>query len=472
MIANSNGISVKETIKGIWKHISKSPKTSLKFSRPSSIGYIKKIRSGSWDDLISQARKELTEHKRETGKLSQRRVQLTKSMTLINGLSDLYDQLFTPLLKTDSWSDLKHTIIKRLVKKGRSEENARSLVAKIEKLNSSSIEKNALLSTQSSFDRIDNIAMKRLASEMGSVLILAVARFNLNAEKSGKLNNAEKFLSASVKEITGILKQIHTSLKNTQPALLQEQCGLLVRTAAERLTGESLKYSAVLSVKRKSGTGASYKYGRLAMEFGELNRLLLFSIALGKRLLFLSSGNLTTGEFKLWIEKAKELDFGSKEDPFMKAAIASVISDPLKYRNKPISIEGVLSNISIVHKRRKAISSAVVSDSAGRSINIVLPYIKLDSGGITGGSYVRVSGIWSAKSKELDNKPALQLDRLSLKTLGEKNWLSWVEHMISPVYQKSPHSLNASWSWEAGIDGAANQIRYNTWHRKGANNGL
>jgi hypothetical protein len=104
----------------------------------------------------------------------------------------------------------------------------------------------------------------------------------------------------------------------------------------------------------------------------------------------------------------------------------------------------------------------VISDGTD-SVTIALAHIKVDSGGIVPGAAVRLAGTWRASSKEARNAPALELDRRALAVLGKTNWSERMLREAQAIYTPVPHGLAAEWSWEPGVDGAGNQLRYATW---------
>jgi hypothetical protein len=127
-----------------------------------------------------------------------------------------------------------------------------------------------------------------------------------------------------------------------------------------------------------------------------------------------------------------------------------------------VTVEGQLGAVAIVHRGRKAISSASVADRKAKSIAVAIPYIKLDSGGMTPGAYVRIAGVWQQSSKEVAGA-ALLIDRINLGELGKSSWSDWTKGRLAAVFQPTPHNLAATWSWETGANGAGNQLRYGTW---------
>jgi hypothetical protein len=140
--------------------------------------------------------------------------------------------------------------------------------------------------------------------------------------------------------------------------------------------------------------------------------------------------------------------------------MAKLALSPERMDKREFCVFGTLGAVKIVHKGQKVISSASLFSDNGESISLVLPYIKLDSGGLVEGAAARVTGIWNAHSSEVQGS-ALSVARRNLE--AEKTWTSWVDQNIGMIFSEVPHGLDIGWSWEPGANGASNPLRYNTW---------
>ncbi len=205
--------------------------------------------------------------------------------------------------------------------------------------------------------------------------------------------------------------------------------------------------------------------GRAAVRAGELVRALLMGLALARKAQWVAGWHEDSGPAKAWIKAAMKLPFvGGFKWP-KRANLATLAAHPDRGDGTLVTVEGTLGQVKIVHKGKKVISSAILTDSAGNSITIVLPYIKLDSGGMAEGCFARIAGVWNESSKETGG-PALLIDRRNLQDEGKTSWSSWVEAELISVFEAVPHALAASFSWEIGVDGAGNSLRYGTWRRE------
>jgi hypothetical protein len=209
------------------------------------------------------------------------------------------------------------------------------------------------------------------------------------------------------------------------------------------------------------GTGNS-ETGRLALRVADLIRQLLGAIALGQFVSWISGWQPNASPTQTWLSMATKLPFSSSEGDFPITPITDLLTQPdVTFA----TIEGTLGRVTIVHRGQKAISSAAVTDDAGNSVTVTIPFIKFDSGGMTPGSFVRISGTWQTQSNEVDGA-ALLIDRRNLNELGQQTWRDWAMFQLRPIFEAIPHGLAAQWSWEPGIDGAGNQLRHDTWYVK------
>lgn len=165
------------------------------------------------------------------------------------------------------------------------------------------------------------------------------------------------------------------------------------------------------------------------------------------------------------MDAAARTPFHKAPTPVRSHKVRLLATAPRSKQGEKVAIEGRLADLTIVHRARKAISTASVVDADGNKATIVLPYIKLDSGGIVNSSWVKVNGIWSARSNET-GQPGLMIDRLNFDDLGKASWSHWATRELYPIFTAVPHGLAAEWSWEPGVEGPGNQLRYATWFRK------
>lgn len=310
--------------------------------------------------------------------------------------------------------------------------------------------------------RIDLLAERYLALEAGGALAMAVGRFNLAVATPPTVRSApDAYLEFATKELADDERALHAALRAGDPFLAWGHAVNLRRHAARRLFAGSLSHAALLANARQAAPNDA-ALGALAADYGRLIRGQLSAISAGHAVEWDTMWGAEGTDFKAWCAAAEATSPGSGYRAPRAASIATLAGRPAQNDGEERTVQGRVTAVEITHRGRKAISRATITDGAAE-ITVILPYIKLDSGGLVPGAWARISGTWRAASTEAGGGPALEVDRRALTTLGRTHWserlLSMTDHIFTPV----PHGLAVEWSWEPGTDGAGNQLRYGTW---------
>ncbi len=146
-----------------------------------------------------------------------------------------------------------------------------------------------------------------------------------------------------------------------------------------------------------------------------------------------------------------------------KTSMDDLIDDYNYYEGKLITINGFIENIEIRHVRTKAISIVKIKSNKGKTIEAVLPHVKIDSCGAVKGSYIKVSGIWKNINTENKNKQSLSIGKSKLSATSKDNFWSWMLLNINDIYTPSSHNTAIEWTLESGANGACNQILYDVF---------
>ena len=309
-------------------------------------------------------------------------------------------------------------------------------------------------------EQLTGLAQNHLSCHMAATLAMAVARFNRLDPSQGAPNTTDA--GQIDKQLQTARKAVYSALQAGNLMTVRARATDLAATAGSLLFDRTLLAAAALSARRKAGVGDFTADGRLALRYAGLIRQELRDLALGRYLAWVAYWHGDVEAIGCWTEAAQTLPLTLSYKAPPAVAIATLAADPAAMSGQLVTVEGALGPVTIVHRGRKAISSAPVADKKGRTITITIPYIKLDSGGMTPGAYVRITGLWQQSSKEVAG-PALLIDRLNMGELGRRSWNDWTIGRLASVFQASPHNLAAEWSWEIGANGAGNQLRYGTW---------
>jgi hypothetical protein len=428
--------------------------------------FVAAIMSQSWPRLASKARAELKAGRSRLDAMKDRQRRIQEIGQSVTWAAVLAEAAFVPTAKRQDWTSLRKQIKQRLLGDGLTATKANAALNKFEAMDGTELGKQGKRLVELLTNQLNAQAQKQFAALSGAVLALAVARFNESIAAPTDVPATAASTAAGMKSrLDQVEKKIWTELGADNVLAAGAYGAYLVHIGATALMNEVLPKAAAVSVRRHSPSGSFTQDGRLAIELGDLIRALLRAIALGRFVAWLAKWPTDNNEVQDWIAHAKKLQFPPGHAPPVSQTISTLAVDSARLDGGDLSIEGVLGPVTIVHRGRKAISSATVTDSKGKSVKIVIPYIKLDSGGMVAGSYVRISGKWQKLSKEVGG-PALLIDRLNFGELGKRSWSDWVTTRLRHSFEAVPHGLAASWSWEAGADGTGNQLRYGTWFAK------
>jgi hypothetical protein len=216
--------------------------------------------------------------------------------------------------------------------------------------------------------------------------------------------------------------------------------------------------AAFLASARRSNP-ADERLGVAALAVAGAIRALLRHLALCDVLAVISVAGRESESGKAWIKAAQQLPFESAAPAAKRIALSDLARGPGGLRGGArIQTEGVIGPVKITHRAKKVISSAPILDSSGRGILIEAHHRKLDSAGMVEGAYARVVGEWGGKKAS-----SLLLTRRGYEEAAKRDWVGWVTLRLRSIYEASPQGLDTEWSWELGVDGAGNQLRYGLW---------
>lgn len=266
-----------------------------------------------------------------------------------------------------------------------------------------------------------------------------------------KISSAEKNLAKqlkSLKSLQGNNVNINASCKATEKILTDNIEKILIPLALElykRKTPGKKQFNDIMDLSLRTGTAIRKSF---------------LILAACKRLRFYYAGKYVTGDLKRWDEgsKVRSLEVSSKAKAVSFGSLAAAGSS---FSKKQITLKGRVLRVEIRHVRKKPISHAFITNGK-YVVAVTIPHIKIDSGGMTPGSYVEITGQWQQRNKEAFNKQSLAADRIDHTKLSASSWISWLTLEMNDVYQIMPHSLNASLSWKPGRSGAINSIKFST----------
>lgn len=423
------------------------------------------ILSQNWTGVANTAEQESAAAETALAGLKELQIRLNQvSLRVEAALSALKTQ-FTPVARRKDWPEYKAALIDSLRAKGLSEAVINTHVKRLEKSTYSTY---AAGLRKPAFDMEEGLNRQftaALAHYMGNLLALYVARFNLRAANPPAVNqNIDAYCQSVAATLAQKQKELFSTLRaaDLQEAALQGDN--LANFCLQELNESALDFAAAIYAKRQ-GAGSDFTAdGRAAAATGDLLRSLLLNVAAGRYAQWVGGYHAKLHLSQEWLRQAGKLAFALPDAMPVGISIAELAANPAAHDGEELSVEGRIAEVTIRHKGRKAISTAKIEDENGNAVTIAMPYIKLDSGGMVPGAYARVAGVWLDSNKEAEGNPALSIDRLDLLNQSKSNWLAWLTLELRNAFEPVPHTLNASYSWEAGAAGAINPVRFSVFN--------
>jgi hypothetical protein len=368
-----------------------------------------------------------------------------------------------PASKIKDWKKMKADAISKLMEIGVEKTKIEDAIKQIESYKPAKIDDKTFKNYQRIITSVDEMASVQLVNYMHNYFARLVSLFNLRYSEPSEADRKAigTFISTNSKELLFKTEAIQEALAINDYKTGRVNALNLISWIENELLEKAIAYAANLASLRDSQEDDFEKDGQLSVAIGQLLRKLLYSISLAKWISWTCNWHSSLASPNMWGKFSSKLTIADQPSIEL-TKIASVNSDPANFDGKFVTVEGEISEVTIVHLRQKAISSASIIDSSGNSIKIVMPYIKFDSTGMSKGSYAQVSGVFQSVNKELNGGPGLSIDMTSLAQESKTDWLAWTKLQMRQIYNEMPHYINAQFSWQAGSDGAINPIKYNT----------
>lgn len=235
--------------------------------------------------------------------------------------------------------------------------------------------------------------------------------------------------------------------------------GALADWARGPVLDEAVRRAVDLSVARRDAA-SRWTLGPAAQAVGELIRTLFLAQAIG--LTVEGAARVGGDQLDRW-RAVSGLPLPNELGPGQHVTIAQLAAGPAAFDGKEVIVAGVVGQVTIKHLHRKVLSSVSLLDPNGASLKVGLEHIKLDSGGLDEGAYATVAGRFVADDPVFDHQPTLRIGRHSYEAEGQHSFLAAATHLTQSVVTPVPHGLRYASSWERGLSGANNQLRYGTW---------
>lgn len=419
------------------------------------------INDGAWKDLLrlaSDVRKE-SEHDLK---------QMARQQDHWRGMSDGVEALrsdfaasWRPPDTYEEWVSKEEGIVEELVAKGMGREQATEAVVGFGRATARDVLRYMDEPISVWESELEDCTIGRFAALAAADLSDAVGKFNRYASHPPEEHVST---SAVVNHLLAQFRELHEELKGDSRDDL-EKLAKRIEAHVDDSVESLLRGAAHLAGTIAAGDDAGPARAGVAIADAIRQSLLLRTAA---RVIAWTSGwTESSASLRSWRAAARDKPFATVFQPPQAKHLGDLAGSPPP-DGRRISVEGWMGPVGIAHHGRKVISTATITDRAGHTLQVGLPYIKLDSGGIVANTYVRFAGTYHPQHHDFEG-PVFIPARRSLTHDSRHSWMDWLTLTLMPLATPVAHNLCGQWSWAPGSDGAANPLRYGTWRstRKG-----
>jgi hypothetical protein len=422
------------------------------------VTYADLINDADWRGLARASASKLTAYGRVARQLVAYRELVGKQFELNRSLAPVFEREFVPPRARPDWHERSRALREDLHERGLSRRKVGTALKTYSSLRADTVtveHRHALANAET---EIAPFARRCFAGLMGAHLAGAVAEFNLAVKAHV---HEPRDAAGATKRTVAVLERTERGYWQTLQRERIPSVDLGPSADLRKRLSDATTYAAALAVQRKHD--ASTAEHRAALEAADAIRAVLRHYALRYQLHWAGSALAGSPELSEWWRGASH-PFASAARPPRRGSVPALAARPRSVRaGTPLTIEGLLVGLAVRHPAGKAISIATVRDARGHEVTVAAKHRKLDSSGMVPGSFVRISGEWAKDIREI-GKPALSVERLALNDLAEQSWTDWVTARMRGTYEPTPQAITAGWSWEPGVNGAGNPLRYRVWY--------
>jgi hypothetical protein len=421
--------------------------------------YVRIAPTGHWDRVVAQAQRERVRARRGLVELRPIRDKVRSIGEEADSFTSAAKSSWTPLQSRADWPAIRAEILQG-APASLPRAKANKLVDSIGALGSTQITKQVLQPVDDMAVRVEASSASWHSGLVGAELARSVATFNLRVRPTlGPTATVRTFLRTEATSLRTHQQRIHKALARGDETRIEAAADALLASASGAAFGTALKTAAALA-RARSNPSDRWSLGPLALETGELIRALLLAQALAHRTAWVNAAGLATSE--RWRDAATRLSFPTNWTPPATTKLSAIAAQAAQLDGTVISVEGVVGPVTNLHQRRKVLSSAWLFDDRGHGIRIGVTHFKLDTTGLVEGAYARVTGRYSVVDTEF-GEPLVRIGRRTLGADSKQSWTDWTALELRRIFTPVPHGLTMSWTWERGVNGANNQLRYGSW---------
>lgn len=420
------------------------------------------VQAGDWSGLSTYCQSQMVVLLSTISSLESEQLQINALYAQLWALKPAFSLYYRAIASNTSWIARRPSLANDLVSQGMSVAEAETFLTKIE----SSGGQNGYYLAKSSLDQYPsmiNYAFERHLSLYAYYYhTKAVADYNLLAAIPQNLTyNVSTKINSLKNRIESRQAVIQSKIQNDDFPGLLSSCSTYSAWVDTRMSADILPILANCYQERQSPSSSFTTDGRRAMKAGNVFQQAVYSKALFLWVKWMGQWHEEVSDRKELASKANSLADLPVEIAGGVISVADLHNHPNSYDATDVVAQGVLSNLTITHlTATKVVSTADLNNSSGVSIRLVLPHIKMDSGGLVNGCYLKVSGNFLVSNPEAAGQTALSVARYPMSTMDNTNWNAWLRNQLRTVYQPIPHNLEMMFSAEASIEGAINPAKY------------
>lgn len=243
--------------------------------------------------------------------------------------------------------------------------------------------------------------------------------------------------------------RVYSMLLQAQDTLtISHQCmalaGEIEQQAASFARSQAVLVNIMTHLRTQGQGGNSEKIGRLAVRAGALTRELVASQAayyqLALKLLSESPDKLITNLSQAAADTAFETDIPNGRN--VEISKLNKVAD-----GDFIEVEGFVQRVTASQGPAGLLSHIELLDPSSKATTEVAAFfMHLPHLGITDGAFCRLSGLFREQSKSLENRPGIEVDKLSLAELSRSSWRIKFLQSADRWYQAWRNGINMYWS--------------------------
>lgn len=381
----------------------------------------------------------------------------------LTSLRENVAEFATPLGKLGHWKQIRLDLLAKAEAQGLSTANRDKTIQFLKGLSAKALLAPAESRLQADVARLDAMMLRTLAIYTAGSLATHVAHFNLLAQHKSKRGVTAGKVSAIGKQAAVAAKTLRDSIakhaaEDAKAAAKQAvAAGQLVKQAIP----EAVQLATRLAISRANRLPPSKFLNSQAVRIGNVLKLLIF-IDVGSKVcewLARSHGSESLLAAKLLPPSGTQLRKWLAADGFDVVELAGKTTKGCRI------LEGTVTHVKITHAARKAVSHVSLQGPTGRKMTAYLSHIKVNSAGIVPGAAVRLRVKSQAKIPWLRGQAADLIQRIDHEAAATKSWSMGLAYLLVPVFDVSPHSLAAEWSWDLGARGPGNPLKFGVLNR-------